>query len=109
MKRYVIDSVQDIRAFLTDLHLRTGAAFLPEDNLGGLFDAGGKTVFSKAEIAYFDDILLDCFVFCNDHHLDLHEIVESLQQELGFSETQQYAKTKQPVTPYSAVPVFATP
>ena len=82
MKRYVIDSVRDIRELFTDLQLRIQDAFSPEDDLETMVDAAGSAVFSKAEAAYFDDIILDCFVFCDDFHLDLHEIVEGIQQEL---------------------------
>jgi hypothetical protein len=82
MKRYVIDSIKDIQEFFTDLHLRTRKSFSPEDDLESLLDSSGAAVFSKAEAAYFDDIVLDCFVFCSDHRLDLHEIVEGLQQQL---------------------------
>ena len=85
MKRYVIDSERDIREFFTDLHFRIRNAFLPEDDLATVVDKNGNAVFSKAEVAYFDELILDCFVFCNDYHLDLHEIVESVQQELRFN------------------------
>ena len=56
MKRYVIDSVHDIRTFFIDLHVRTRYAFLPEDDLTGILSKSGTPVFSKAEAAYFDDI-----------------------------------------------------
>lgn len=85
MKRYVIDGTDDIRDFLFDLYMRTGKAFLPEDDLSEIAHQNGLPVFSKAEVAYFDDILLDCFVFCNDHHLDLDAIAETLRQEFGFA------------------------
>jgi hypothetical protein len=82
MKRYVIDSTKDIEEFFTDLHFRTRKHFSPEDDLETLLDSSGVAIFSKAEAAYFDDVILDCFVFCSDHRLDLHEIVEGLQEQL---------------------------
>ena len=81
MKRYVIDSIADICDFFADLSHRTGTPFYPEDDLALATDANGNTVFSQAEIDYFDDVILDCFVYCNDHHLDLHELFEEMQQD----------------------------
>jgi hypothetical protein len=95
MKRYVIDSVSDIQAFFSDIHERTQKAFSPEDDLADVRFENGAAVFSKAEVAYFDDIILDCFVYCNDHHMDLHEIVEGLQQVSAIA-------LRQP--PFKAVP-----
>ncbi len=84
MKRYVIDSVESIQEFFTDLHLRTRQAVAAEVDLSELTDDRGSTIFSKIEADYLDNILLDCFVYCLDHHLDLDEIVEVVQQQLCF-------------------------
>jgi len=97
MKRYVIDSVADIREFFADLYRKAKRPFAPED-LTTVLTESGTAVFSKAEVAYFDDVILDCFVFCNDYHLDLHEIAEAVQQE--FCMERSFAKIPKPVQPF---------
>ena len=79
MKRYVIDSVDSIRTLFADLFARTGTPFLPESDLAEWVDAAGVPVFSKAELAYFDDLILDCFVYCTDHHLDIDAIADQAE------------------------------
>jgi hypothetical protein len=74
MKRYVIDSADSMVDFFADLYLRTRSRFAPEDDLSLMVDPNGGAIFSRAETAYFDDILLDCFVYCADHHLDIDDI-----------------------------------
>lgn len=99
MKRYVIEDAGDIRDFFFDLYMRTGKAFLPEDDLAELQHQNGTPVFATAEAAYLDDILLDCFVFCNDHHLDLDEIAETVQRAFGFALQRMPRPVANPVFP----------
>ena len=95
MKQYTITSADDIREFLFDLYMRTGNAFMPEDDLRDLCSPEGTAVLSKEEAAYLDEVLLDCFVFCNDHQLDLDAIAETVRQPFGFS-LQQPARPLRP-------------
>lgn len=98
MKRYVIDSVADICDFFADLTWRTRTLFSPEDDLALVTDANGAAVFSQAEINYFDDVILDCFVYCNDHHLDLHELIEEMQEDLVANRPPQKIAMRKPST-----------
>ena len=104
MKRYVIDSVADICDFFADLNRRTRLPFYPEDDLALVTDVNGVAVFSPAEIAYFDDVILDCFVYCNDHHLDLHELVEEMREYIVMHQPlQKIAMRKLPTEPFLKV------
>lgn len=82
MKIYHINSEEAVKEFFCELQSRYQQPFDPIDDIASLITKDGRPVFSAEEAAYLDDVMLDCFVYCSDHRLDIHDIAEEVQQEL---------------------------
>jgi hypothetical protein len=82
MKIYHINSKEAIKEFFADIQSRYKQPFDPIDDLSLLTTENGQSLFSEEEAAYMDDVMLNCFVYCADHRLDIHDIAEEVHQEL---------------------------
>lgn len=86
-----INSVDDIKTFLYELTALYKKEIFPEVDFSELLDDNNLPLFTMEQAEQYDEKMLDCFVFCNDHRIDISDVCAAVWREYKKSTTAQLA------------------
>ena len=83
MNRYVINDVLDVKQVLNDIHELYPLEWHPNDNFVFYTKEEEMTrAFRNEKQDIFNQIMTECFQYCDDFDLDVYEVAGEVQAEL---------------------------
>lgn len=79
MKRYDIDSVEAMQEFFSDVISIYGCTLHPDDLFSDMVDDKGAPAFKTEVASYLDQVMTECFVYCDRHDLGIYEIAGEVE------------------------------
>jgi hypothetical protein len=80
MKQYNINSRESMEQFFTDIVAIHKCTLHPDDPFTDMVNLEtDQPTFSKEEAEYLDNVMRDCFQYCDDNQLDIYEVAGTIQ------------------------------
>ena len=74
----IISSEQDVRDVLEYMVSVLGTKFHPDDPVHEYEQFGGGLLFTESQADYLEDLLNQCYTYCEEHNLDIYEMTNEI-------------------------------
>ncbi|MBN9299984.1 MAG: hypothetical protein J0I41_23485 [Filimonas sp.] len=79
MKFYTINSIESMQQFFTDIIVNYDCSLSPDDSFKNIVDQNTNRVFTDEGAEYLDEVMTQCFDYCEVNGLDLYEFASEIQ------------------------------
>lgn len=82
MKQYKIDSIEAMKGFFRDIIVEQNVALMPDDDFADYVKTGtDEPSFTQEEADHLNQVMTDCFQYCEENDFDIYEIAGEIQVE----------------------------